>query len=127
MNWKNLVKLLPMLCFSTFISANTQQISAQALLELLNTGQAPLILDVRSEAEFQQGHINTAMNISYEQLETKSDLLVAYKHKPIVIYCRSGRRAQVAYQTLKAKGFTQLIDLQGHMIEWEKRRYPLVY
>lgn len=125
MNWKNLVKLLPMLCFSTFISANTQQISPQALLKLLETSEAPLILDVRSEAEFMQGHINSAINISYEQLQTKSDLLATHKNQPIVIYCRSGRRAQVAYQTLKAKGFTQLIDLQGHMIEWEKRQYPL--
>jgi rhodanese-related sulfurtransferase len=127
MNWKNLFKLLPMLCFSTLISANTQQMTPQQLLELIKLQQAPIILDVRSKSEFQQGHIQNAINISYEQLQQKSDLLADYKDQPIVIYCRSGRRAQVAYKTLKAKGFKQLIDLQGHMILWEKNHYPLAY
>tara|TARA_R110001583_G_scaffold10698_5_gene49110 strand:- start:29096 stop:29479 length:384 start_codon:yes stop_codon:yes gene_type:complete len=127
MSWKNLVKLLSMLCFSSFISAYSQQIPPQQLLELIKTQQAPIILDVRSEAEFQQGHIQGAINISYEKLGSESHLLETYKNQPMVIYCRSGRRAEVAYQTLKTKGFTQLIDLQGHMILWEKRQYPLSY
>jgi phage shock protein E len=57
-----------------FNNANAQQISPQQLLELIELQQAPTILDVRSEKEFQQGHIQGAINISYEQLEVKSNL-----------------------------------------------------
>jgi phage shock protein E len=127
MNWKKLIKFLPLFFFSMFSNANMQQISPQQLLELIEQQQAPTILDVRSDKEFQQGHIQGAINISYEQLETKSSLLNDHKNQPIIIYCRSGRRAQVAYNTLKAKGFTQFIDLQGHIILWKKLQYPLVY
>lgn len=126
MRMKNLFKLLPLLLFNTFVSANSQQIEPQALLKLLDEQRAPLLLDVRSKQEYQQGHINGAINISYDLLTEKSGLIDADKDQEIIIYCRSGRRAQVAYQTLQQKGFTQLIMLQGHMNLWQQRQYPLI-
>jgi len=123
---KNFFKLLPLLLFNTFVSANSQQIEPQALLKLLDEQRAPLLLDVRSKQEYQQGHINGAINISYDLLAEKSGLIDADKDQEIIIYCRSGRRAQVAYQTLQQKGFTQLIMLQGHMNLWQQRQYPLI-
>ncbi len=126
MNLKYILKLLPLLLFSAFSQATIQQVEPQVLLKLIQDQQAPLILDVRTQQEYQQGHIHGAINIAYDQLETKNELLKDYKNKAIVIYCRSGRRAQVAYKTLQKKGFKQLIDLKGHMILWEQRQYPLV-
>jgi len=122
----NLFKLLPLLLFSLFANANGQQIEPQALVRLLQKQQAPFILDVRTAQEYQQGHIQGAINISYDLLEENSQLIDAYKDKPVIVYCRSGKRAQRAEQILQRKGFTQLIDLKGHMNLWQQRGYPLV-
>lgn len=121
----NFFKLLPLLLFSIFANANGQQIEPQALVKLLQKQQAPFILDVRSAQEYQQGHIQGAINISYDLLEANSQLIAAHKDKPIIVYCRSGKRAQRAEQILQRKGFTQLIDLKGHMNLWQQRGYPL--
>lgn len=121
----NFFKLLPLLLFSIFANANGQQIEPQALVRLLQKQQAPFILDVRSAQEYQQGHIQGAINISYDLLEANSQLIAAHKDKPIIVYCRSGKRAQRAEQILQRKGFTQLIDLKGHMNLWQQRGYPL--
>lgn len=125
MRVKLFFKLLPLLLFSMVVKADIQQITPQLLLTLLQKQQAPIILDVRSQQEYQQGHIEGAINIAYDQLGSQSELLKDYKQQPIVVYCRSGRRAQVAYQTLQQKGFTQLVDLQGHMNLWQQKQYPL--
>lgn len=126
MRVKDLLKVLPILLFSLFAQANSAQISAQKLLTLVEKDQAPIILDVRTAQEFEQGHIEGAINIAYDALVNNSNLLEAYRDQPIVIYCRSGRRAQHAHQTLHNKGFTQLTALQGHMNLWQARRYPLI-
>ena len=121
----NFFKLLPLLLFSVFVNANGKQMEPQALVRLLQKQQAPFILDVRSAQEYQQGHIQGAINISYDLLEANSQLIATHKDKPIIVYCRSGKRAQRAEQILQRKGFTQLIDLKGHMNLWQQRGYPL--
>ena len=125
MRMKQFLKLLPLLLFSALSNANIQQVEPQVLLELIENNQAPFILDVRSAQEFQQGHIQGAVNISYDLLENSRELLNIKKDQPIVVYCRTGRRAQVAYQILDKKGYKQLVDLQGHMILWQQKRFPL--
>jgi len=126
MRMKNFFKLLPLLLFNTLVSANSQQIEPQALLKLIDEQRAPLLLDVRTSQEYQQGHIASAINISHDLLAENSILIDAYKEQEIIIYCRSGIRAQHAYQTLQEKGFTQLRMLKGHMNLWQQRQYPLV-
>lgn len=125
MRLKQFFKLLTLMLFSSICSADIQQIAPQTLMKMLQKQQAPFILDVRSALEYQQGHIQGAVNISYDQLQSNSALVDAYKDQPIIVYCRSGRRAQLAYQVLSAKGFTQLIDLKGHMNLWQQQQYPL--
>lgn len=124
MKSNHVLQILILVLFSTFAQANIKTIEPQTVLKLIETQQAPLILDVRSEKEFYQGHIPGAINISYEKL-AKNQQLNAYKEQDIVIYCRSGRRAQIAMQVLQDKGFTQLIDLNGDMIAWQQLHYPL--
>ena len=125
MHVKHFFKMLIILLLSSATHAASHSITAQALLTQLQDQQAPIILDVRSAQEYQQGHIKGAINITYDQLY-KQHQLTSYKNKKIVIYCHSGRRAAHAYQTLQRQGFTDLIDLKGHMILWRQLNYPLV-
>lgn len=115
---------LTLLLLSTFVQADIQTIEPQTVLKLIEKQQAPLILDVRSEAEFEQGHIQGAVNIPYDRLQ-ENQQLNAYKEQQIIIYCRSGRRAEIASKLLQEKGFKRLLDLNGDIIAWKKLNYPL--
>ena len=124
MKLNNIIQVLTLVLFSAFAQANIKSIEPQTVLKLIQKQQAPLILDVRSAEEFYQGHIPGAINISYELLP-ENQQLNTYKEQDIIIYCRSGRRAQIASKILQEKGFKKLIDLNGHMTAWQERHYPL--
>ena len=59
------------------------------------------IIDVRTKEEYNQGHLKDALNIPYDQLDNSFE-----KDKVIFVYCRSGARSKVAYDTLKNMGYT---------------------
>lgn len=83
--------------------------------------QGALLLDVRSQGEFDSGHVEGATLIPVDELESRlAEIETATggdKTKPIVVYCRSGRRSATAKQTLLAAGYTQVSDLGG-MSNW---------
>lgn len=65
--------------------------------------KAALIVDVRSPAEFSQGHVNGSVNIPLEQVNSSLEKL-RKSAKPIVMICRSGARSGMAVGTLKQAG-----------------------
>ena len=69
------------------------------------------LLDVRTPAEFAQGHIPGAVNIDYRNLD--SAMAEADRTRPVVLYCRTGSRSAQAERTLRAMGFTQVFDFGG--------------
>lgn len=84
-------------------------------------GARPLVLDVRGEDEFAAGHVPGALNIPHDRLaERLSDLgrLAGGGDREVVVYCRSGRRAALALETLKNAGFRRLAHLQGDYPGW---------
>ena len=72
----------------------------------------PTLIDVRSPAEYQAGHIPGAINIPVDTLQSKVGEL-GDKGQPIGLYCQSGARAGVAELTLIASGFTKVMNLRG--------------
>lgn len=123
-NFNHVLQILTLVLFSTFAQANSKTIEPQAVLQLIQKQQAPLILDVRSAEEFAQGHIPGAMNIAYENLP-ENQQLNAYKKQDIILYCRSGKRAQIASKMLQEQGFKKLFELNGHLLAWQQLHYPL--
>jgi rhodanese-related sulfurtransferase len=74
-----------------------------------------LILDVRTLDEFAAGHLSGAILMPYDEIERKfSD---ADKQRPIVVYCRSGRRSAIAKTTLVGMGYTNVTDF-GAIANW---------
>ncbi|MCP3674391.1 MAG: rhodanese-like domain-containing protein [Gammaproteobacteria bacterium] len=83
-----------------------------------------LLLDVRTVGEFSQGHIKDAINITHTEIVNRlSDIP---KDKDIIIYCRSGKRAAVAANTLEKNGFHKLFHLDGDMNGWVKNNQSIV-
>lgn len=86
---------------------------------------APILLDVRSEEEYEAGHIPGAINVPYDQIAASLDSLESFRTAEIVVYCRTGRRAGVAENVLREAGFTRVFDLEGHMTSWNEAGLPV--
>lgn len=69
-----------------------------------------VLLDVRTSAEYETGHLKNVINISYDQID---DLFKEDKNKIIIVYCRSGVRAKKAATTLLKMGYKNIYDLGG--------------
>ena len=109
--------VLSLLSFSAF-SANVSNISQQELLEA-DTNNV-VIVDVRTAAEFQEGHVPNAINIPLSKIIDNPAILTSSKEKPIVLYCRSGYRAGKAAEALQKDGHQNLRHLDGDMQGWLK-------
>ena len=86
--------------------------------------EGALLVDVRTDAEFGSGHIDGAMHIPHDQIGDRvaevEKAVGGDKAKPVVVYCRSGRRSGMAKQTLESKGFTNVVNLGG-IDDWGPR------
>lgn len=89
------------------------------------TKQKPLYVDVRTKEEWDAGHVKDAVLIPYDQMEQRWQELAKYKDQPVVLYCRSGRRAGIALELLKGKGFTK-VENGGGLVDVEKRGVTVV-
>lgn len=65
-----------------------------------------IILDVREQNEFDEGHIPGAILISYTEITQKAEEILPYKDKQILVYCRSGKRSKIAAESLAKLGCT---------------------
>jgi len=80
--------------------------TAQAL-----AARGALIVDVRTAGEFEAGHARGAVNIPFDQIAARAGELPG-KDRPVVLYCRTGRRSGIAAAELQKLGFTAVYDFQ---------------
>ena len=85
----------------------------------------PFILDVRTEREYLQGHLENSFLLPVQVLEDEIGLIEKYKDQDILIYCRSGNRSTVASKILLDAGFTNVYNLRYGISGWESEGYPL--
>ena len=101
--------------------AELSQDDAQAKID----AQQITVIDVRTPEEFAGGHVPSAINIPYDQIGKRLAEIPVAKDQPILLYCRSGRRSDMAEKTLTDAGYTQLYHLQGDMIGWDDNNRPI--
>ena len=123
--------------FLLFISAHAVR-RAEAGADIITVEQAhkklsgknpPLLLDVRTKAEFEGGHIRGTRRIIVDKFvrgEYEKELGKIAKDAPIIVYCRSGRRSDIAQSILVKDGFTNIKNLDGGVLAWAKAGLPLV-
>jgi rhodanese-related sulfurtransferase len=95
------------------------------LVEQIQLERAPLILDVRSEKEYAEGHIPGALNIPHDELLDRLSEIDVAKTEEIVVHCRSGYRAGIAEKVLIEADYSNVRDLDGHMNAWQSAGYPI--
>ncbi|MEK6749649.1 MAG: rhodanese-like domain-containing protein [Pseudomonadota bacterium] len=99
-------------------------VDTQEAIRLINHQNA-MVLDVRTPDEYKQGHILRALNIPLGLMDARITEISKYKETPVVINCRSGQRSARACSMLKKHGFTQVHNLAGGILAWEKANLPL--
>ena len=87
--------------------------------------QKLVLLDVRTKAEYDSGHILNAINITHEEILESPELLTEYKDSQMVVFCRSGVRAGKVIQLLESLGFEDIIDIDGDMLAWSEAGYDM--
>ena len=75
------------------------------------------IVDVRTAAEFEEGHILGAVNIDVKSPEFDNQIKSLDKKKVVALYCRSGRRSKIAAEKVAALGCT-VVELDGGILSW---------
>lgn len=95
-----------------------------AALQLINHKDA-FVLDVREANEFKTGRLLNAKHIPLGKLRERVGELERYREKPIVVVCRSGNRSATACSLLGRDGFSQVYNLSGGMMAWQKAGLPV--
>jgi len=85
-----------------------------------------VVLDIRTPQEFQDGHIEGAINIDYRSPTFGTDLDRLEKTKTYFVYCRIGRRSGDAIGIMIRKGFTSIYRTPGDIVAWRAAGLPLV-
>jgi rhodanese-related sulfurtransferase len=93
-------------------------------VRLLNQGA--LLLDVRSKAEFDSGHVIDARHVPQDEIAASAETLKKYREKVVIACCESGMRSSAAARVLKAQGFTKVVNLRGGLAAWRGENLPLV-
>ena len=89
-----------------------QSISPQEARELIGK-PGVVLLDARTQEEYDEGHIESATLLPYDAIVADSAALPADKDATIIVYCRSGRRSAIAARMLADLGYTRIYDLGG--------------
>ena len=92
-------------------------ITAEEAKEIMDSEEGYIILDVRTQEEYDEGHIPGAIIISHEEIAEKADEVLTDKEQLILVYCRSGRRSKIAAEALVELGYTNIKEFGG-IIDW---------
>ncbi len=106
-------------------SRGLKKLSPMDATQLINHEDA-VVLDVRSDGEFKQGHIINAVNIPQKTLEEQLSKLEKYRDRPIITACRNGQIALGVGNRLRKQGFEKVYNLAGGLMAWEGANLPLV-
>ena len=92
-------------------------ITAEEAKKIMDTETDYVILDVRTQEEYDQGHIPGAINIANEFIGTDEIPELPNKDRLIMVYCRSGNRSKQAAQKLVDLGYTNIVEFGG-ILDW---------
>ena len=94
----------------------TPIMTAEELQSAVDNGKRIKVLDVRSESEYQSGHVPKADNYFVADMRHRIDGLD--KSQPTVVYCASGYRASLAASLMQSRGFEQVYNVPGSWKAW---------
>ena len=103
---------------STGGSATYEQISGAEAKALMDSESGYIIIDARTQSEYDEGHIPSAILIPEYEITDRAEKELPDKNQLILVYCRSGRRSKIAAEELVKLGYTNVKEFGG-IIDWE--------
>ena len=116
-----LLVLISIACSAT--AEEAPSISPAELHALRATDAAPLVLDVRTEKEFAEGHLPGALNIPHDEIQGRLAEIDA--PNGVVVHCAVGPRARKGEATLMAAGVESVRHLDGGFLAWKAAGYEI--
>jgi thioredoxin len=122
------IQILIILFFTTYLQAQNTSYKNIGTIEfseiiISNTGT---LLDVRTISEFQNQHLENALQLDYYKLDFKSKLLLLPKDEPIYLYCTTGYRSERAAKILSENGYSNIYNLEKGIMDWNLQNLPTV-
>ncbi|WP_369142181.1 rhodanese-like domain-containing protein [Streptomyces sp. R44] len=105
--------------------APAPSLTPAVLHRLVQEGQAPRLLDVRTPGEFRTAHIPGSYNVPLDTLREHRAELLSHLDEDVVLVCRSGQRATQAEKALAEAGLPNLRVLEGGIVAWETAGAPV--
>jgi phage shock protein E len=107
---------------------NVPEIDAAEVKKAIDEKKNFILLDVRTQLEYEKNHIQNSINLSVENFQNKSKVaeLVPDKDATVYIYCLSGNRSATAAQAMIANGYTNVFSMKSGILAWRARSYQLV-
>ncbi len=97
---------------------NYMEITQSEAKDMMDSAEELVILDVRTEEEYTEGHIEAAILLPVDEIKERAKEVLPEKEKRILVYCRSGRRSKIASQELADLGYINVYEFGG-IIDWK--------
>ena len=92
-------------------------ITAEEAKQIMDREEGYIILDTRTQAEYDEGHIPGAIVIPHDEITDRAEEELPHKDQLLLVYCRSGRRSKLAAEALVELGYTNIKEFGG-IIDW---------
>ena len=122
MKMYKLINLLVVICLSNSCrSVVTTTLEVDIFEKTVNKTPEPQLIDVRTPAEYANGHLPGAILIDVKEATFVSLIKELDNSRPVFVYCRSGRRSLEAAKILEKQGFKIVYNLEGGIISWKEK------
>ncbi|MGH8455641.1 MAG: rhodanese-like domain-containing protein [Stenotrophobium sp.] len=101
-----------------------KRLNAQEAVRLIND-RDPLIVDVRTAADYKRGHLMNALNLPVTKLDEQTGALGKDKARPVLVYCAMGMNSVSAADKLRKNGYTEVYPLRGGINDWTASNLPV--
>jgi adenylyltransferase/sulfurtransferase len=100
------------------------EIDATQARDRIESGE-PVVVDVREQDEWDEGHIAGAVHVPRGHLESRIERLAPDTGRPVIVYCSAGNRSAFAAKTLADLGYEDVVSLAGGFTDWKRNGFPV--
>jgi molybdopterin/thiamine biosynthesis adenylyltransferase/rhodanese-related sulfurtransferase len=106
------------------VRSEISELDATEARDRIESGE-PVVVDVREQDEWDEGHIPGAVHVPRGHLESRIERLAPDTARPVVVYCSAGNRSAFAAKTLTELGYDDVVSLAGGFTDWKRNGFPV--
>ena len=107
------------------VKAEIDEVDAVETRDLLEGAEPPLLIDVREDDEWAEGHLPGAVHVPRGHLESRIEQAATDRSRLLVLYCAAGNRSAFAAKTLEELGYEHVSSLSGGFTDWKRNGFPI--